>query len=143
VIIDGHVERLDSGAWIALRAITRSPRAGTLKAAQFLDVEVEQLAGSSTLVAHDRRFGRFQGREPVEAVAAEHTRERGFRNRRDHQDLRIGAPLPAQSDYLGFQLGVGLLGLAQRSGRTVMEASRKALFLGTLEPGANRLSETE
>jgi hypothetical protein len=136
VIVDGNMQALHSGAWIAHGAVARGSDAGTLKTAQFLDVEVEKLSGSGTLVADDGRPGSFERREPVEPVAAEHAGERGFGNRRDHQDLRIGAAL---FEHLGFQVRAGLLRLAQRSGGTVMKARWKPFFPGALEPGANGL----
>ena len=86
VIIDGDVQALDAGARIAVGAISCRPDAGTFKAAQLLDVEVEEFAGSGAFVADDGRFGRLQRGEPIEAVAAEDAGEGGLGN---GQTIRI------------------------------------------------------
>jgi len=61
VIVDGDMQRLDAGPGIALGAITGGADAGACEAAQFLDVEVKEIAGGVAFVAHDRRFWRLQG----------------------------------------------------------------------------------
>ena len=53
--------------------LERSPvgtDAGLVKAAQFLDIKMEEIAWGGVLVADDRGLGRFEGAEAVEAVAA-------------------------------------------------------------------------
>ena len=50
MIVDGDVERLDAGAWVAEGAIAGGTDAGLREAAQFLDVEVEEFAGQSAQI---------------------------------------------------------------------------------------------
>jgi len=60
VIIEGDVETFDPGAGTAARAIAGGADAGTLEAAELLDLEVEEVAGMSVLVTNDGRLGRFE-----------------------------------------------------------------------------------
>jgi hypothetical protein len=60
VVIDGDVEGLDAGAWIAHEAIAGGADARAREAAQLLDVEVEEVARVSAFVAHGGRFWRFE-----------------------------------------------------------------------------------
>ena len=46
-------------------AIPGCADSGTLKAAQLLDVEMEKLSGSRTLLADDGRLGSLEGGEPA------------------------------------------------------------------------------
>ena len=78
VIVDGDVEALDAGAWIAVGAVAGGADAGPCEAAQLLDVEVEKFARRSAFVADDRRFRRLQRSEAVEAVAAQDAGEGGL-----------------------------------------------------------------
>ena len=70
VVVDGDVEAFDAGARIAEGAIAGGADAGPREAAQFLDVEMKEFARVSTLVTLWRRFGRLEGGEAMEAVAA-------------------------------------------------------------------------
>ena len=55
MIIDGDVETFDAGARVAHGAIACRADARTAEAAQFLDVEMEELAWVSAFVAHNVR----------------------------------------------------------------------------------------
>src|SRR5678816_3761232 len=96
MIVDGDVETFDAGVAIAQRAIAGGPDAGAREAAQLLDVEVKELARVIAFVADDGRFWRFEGREAVEAVAAQNAREGGLGDWQKREDLRVGAALPTQ-----------------------------------------------
>src|SRR5438132_12913827 len=74
MIVNGDVQGLDAGARVAMGAIAGGPHAGAGETAQFLNVEVKELAGMVVFVAHDRRFGRFQGRKAVEVMTAQDAR---------------------------------------------------------------------
>ena len=80
MIIDGDVETLDASARVAEGAIAGGADARAREAAQFLDVEVEELARMVSFVANDGRLNWFQRREPVEAVAAQDAGKRGLGN---------------------------------------------------------------
>ncbi len=137
VIIDGDVETFNTGAWIAESAITSGADAGALETAQLLDIEVEKLAGMVAFVTHDRWFGRFQGREAVEVMAAQDARERGFGNWQDRHDLRVGAALAAERKDPGFELRAGLARLMMRDRRTVGQAGGKTAFPGAFKPASD------
>lgn len=139
VIVDGDVETLDAGAWVAHGALAGGADAGACEAAQLLDVEVEEFAGMVAFVAHGGRFGGLQGSEAVEAVPMQDAGERGLGNRKDHEDLSIGPALAAQSNDSSFESGAGLVGLAMGSGGMIMEALREAKLPGPAEPAAHRL----
>ena len=139
MVVDGDVETLDAGAWIALGAVAGGADAGLGEAAQLLDVEVEEVAGEVAFVAEDGRFGRFEGGEAVEAVAAQDAGEGGLGDGQDHADLRIGTALAAEGEDLGFEFWGGLAGLAPWGGGMVGEPLGKVLGLGASEPAADGL----
>ena len=114
VIVDGDMHRFDARARIALGAITRGANAGAGEAAQLLDVEVKEFAGLGAFVTLDWRFGRFEGREAVEVMAAQDTREGGFRDGQHRHDLSVGAAFAAQGQNAGFELRAGLARLMMR-----------------------------
>jgi len=114
VIVDGDVETFDAGAWVAEGAITGGADAWAMKAAELLDVEVEEVAWGSTFVAQGGRFGRFERGEAIEVMTAQNARECGLGDRENHPDLSVRAALAAQSEDLGFELGAGLARLGKR-----------------------------
>jgi len=71
MIIDGDVKGLDAGAWIAMGTITGGANAGLMKAAKLFNIKMKQIAGRGAFVTQDRRLGRIEGSEAVEAVALE------------------------------------------------------------------------
>jgi hypothetical protein len=139
VIVDGDVEALDAGAWIALRAIAGGADTGTCEAAQFLDVEVEEIAGGVAFVAQRGRFWRLQRAKAVEVMAAQDAGEGGLGDWQHHHDLSIGTALPAESKDLGFEIGRRPARLALRGRRAILEALRKAGLFGASEPPADGL----
>jgi hypothetical protein len=70
VVVDGDVEAFDIGAWFAEGAVAGGADAGAAEAAQLLDVEMKEVAGSMAFVAHNGRFGRFERREAAEERSA-------------------------------------------------------------------------
>ena len=139
VIVDGDVEALHAGPGVAVGAVAGGADAGFLEAAELLDIEVEEVAGGGVFVADDGGFGRLEGREPVEPVAAQDAGERGEGDGQDHPDLGIGTAFAAQGEDPGFELGSGPAGLAQRSRRVIVQAAREAGRLGASEPAADGL----
>ena len=69
-IINGDMQGFDAGTLAAIGAVAGAPDAGAHKAAELLDIEVEEFAGMVALVTQDRRRCRIKGAEAVEAVAA-------------------------------------------------------------------------
>lgn len=132
VIINGDVEIFDSGAAIAQSAITSSAHAGALKTAQFLDVEVNEFAGPSTLVALWRSLGRLQSRETMKSVTAQNARDGSFGGIEHGEDLRVGATLSAQGQNVSFEPRSGSTRLALGNRGAVLELGWKARFTRSL-----------
>jgi hypothetical protein len=139
VIVDGDVEGLDTGAWVAMGAVACGADPGFSEASELLDVEVEKIAWSIAFVAEGWRFWRFQGREAVEVAAAQDAGKSGLGDRQHHQDLGVRAALAAQGEDRGFESGSRLAGLMMRDGGMIGEAGRKACFLSALQPSADGL----
>jgi len=139
VVVDGDMQGLDAGAWIAKSAIAGGANARAGETAQFLDVEVEKIAGGGAFVAQRGRFWRLQRGKAVEVMAAEDAREGGLGDRQHHHDLSIGAALPAESKDLDFEIARRPARLALRGRRVILEALRKAARFGACEPAADGL----
>jgi hypothetical protein len=139
MIVDGDVEAFDAGTRITLGAITRGPDAGAGEAAQLLDVEVEEVAGSVAFIAEDRRFGRLQGGEAVEMMAAQNAGEGGFGDGQNHHDLGVGAALATEGEDLRLEIGGSPAGLTLGSGGVVLETLGKAGLPGASQPAADGL----
>lgn len=71
MVIDGDVERLDARARIAVGPVAGGANAWLVKAAKLFNIKMKQLTGGGTLIPQDRRLGRIQGGEPVEAMPLE------------------------------------------------------------------------
>ena len=69
MIIDGDVQAFHPGAGIAVGAIAGGADAGLEKAAKLFNIKMKEFAWSRAFVAQDRRSGRIEGTESVEAVA--------------------------------------------------------------------------
>ncbi len=114
VVVDGDVETFDPGAWVTEGAITGGAHAWAMKAAELLDVEVEEVAWGLAFVAQRRRFGRFQSREAIEVMTAQDAGKSGLGDGQNHHDLGIGPALSAQGDDSCLELRAGLAGLMVR-----------------------------
>ena len=110
-----------------------------MKAAELLNVEVEEVAWGRAFVAQGGRFGRLERGEAVEVMTAQNARERSLGDREKHPDLSVGAALAAQSEDLGLELGTGLARLGKRPGGMIVQALGKAGLLGAGEPSTNGL----
>ena len=137
VIIDGDVETLDAGAWVADGAIAGSADAGAGKAAQLLDVEVKEFARVSTLITLWRRFGAIESGEAVEAVSAQDTRDGGLRDLKNGEDLSVGTALTTQSQDVGDEFGTGAARLMVWSRGAIVELGRKGAVASALDPPAD------
>ena len=69
VVVDADVQEVVTDATWLVAAIAGDPVTGTHDARQFLDVDVQQLAGRVALVAMDRRL-RVQIAQATEAVSS-------------------------------------------------------------------------
>jgi hypothetical protein len=139
MIIDGDVEGLDAGARITVGAIAGGADAGLVKTAQFLDIQMKELARSGPLVANRRRPGRVEGGQAVETMAAQDAGKGGLGDRQSHEDLSVRAALSAQGQDLIFQERRSLTRLAKGNGGAIVEALREVGLAGAFEPFADGL----
>lgn len=93
MVIDGDMEALDAGAWIALGTVTGGADAGLVKWPSFL---MSRWRSSG-------RFWRFEGSQAVKAVAAQDAGEGGLGDGQHHADLGIGTALAAQGGSPKFR----------------------------------------
>jgi hypothetical protein len=138
MIVDGDVKAFDTGMPVADGPITGGANAWAIEAAQFLDIEVEQLPWVSAFVS-DHRRGRLKSGKTVQAVSLQDPGDGGFGDRDHGEDLGIGATLATQGNDIGLQLGFGFAGLTGRDGGTVVKLGGKAGFLSAFKPTAQRL----
>ena len=78
MIIDGDVEGLDAGAWIALGTVAGGADPGLVKAAKLFNIKMKEFAGGGAFVTHDGRLGRIEGGQAIEAMALEDTGKGSF-----------------------------------------------------------------
>jgi len=114
VIVDGDVEILPAGSGTAARAQGMVAKLGAVKAAQRLDVEVEQASGLGILVAARRRRG-IEGGQAVQAATAQDATHRGATESGVLCDPEAGPALPTQTLHLVQQ---NRQGAARRGART-------------------------
>jgi hypothetical protein len=126
VIVNGDVQAFDASAAIAQGAISSGTHARTLEAAQLLDVQVQKFSRSSAFVALHRWLWRLKRGEPMQAMTAQDTRDRGLGGAQKGKDLRIGAPLPAQGKNVSFELGTGHARLPSWDRGTIVELGRES-----------------
>jgi len=72
MVIDGDVERLDAGAWIAVGTIACGANAWLMKTAKLFNIQMKELAWGGAFVTHDWRLRRIEGSQAVEAVTLKH-----------------------------------------------------------------------
>ena len=105
VVVDADVDvfpaPVGSASWAGSIAVYAVP--DLVEAAEFLDIDVDHLAGPGAFVAA-YRFGRVEVAPAVEAVAGQDPSHRGFGNTNFGGDAVIDAPLLAQGNHLRLKL---------------------------------------
>ena len=134
MVIDGDVEGLSAGAGIAMRTVAGGANAGLEKAAKLFNIKMKELAGSGAFVTKDRRFGRIEGGQAVEAMTSEDAGKGSFGDGKNHEDLGVRTALAAEGEDLVFKLGRRLAWLTSRDGGVIFQTLRRAGKLGTFEP---------
>ena len=104
MIINGDVEGLDPGAGIAMGTIAGGADAGVMKAAKLFNIKMKQLAGSGAFITQDRRLGRIEGRQVIEAMTSEDAGKGSFGDGKNHEDLSVRTALTAEGEDLIFEL---------------------------------------
>ena len=102
-IVDRHMQEFPAGAaLIALSgAVTADAMADAIDAAELLNIDVDQLTRTLTLIPDDRR-ARIEGAQPAEPMTAQHHPDGGERPPEATRHGRGGATLMAQRNDLGF-----------------------------------------
>ncbi len=121
VIVDGDVQSLPAGELGAAAAAAIATNGDLLIAGHALDVEMEQIAGSGMLVAHDGRSG-MEVAPAIEMSPLQNAADGGGAEAGGLGDLIGGVQLAPQGNDLGDQL--------RRSSARAMERSR-----GTIPQG--------
>jgi hypothetical protein len=134
MIVNGDVQRLDTGAFAAVGPVAGATNAGTHEAAEFLDVQVDQFTRLLALVADGRWSLGFEELQAVKSVSTQDPADGGFGDWHEHQDMRVGLPLPAQRDDLRFEFIGGFSRLVDRHAGTVAESFPQPLLLGSFGP---------
>ena len=89
MIVNGDMEGLDTRARIAVRAIAGGADAGLVKAAKLFNIKMKQLTRGGAFVTEDRRLGRIERCQAIEAMTLEDAGKRSFRDRKNHEHLRV------------------------------------------------------
>ena len=121
VIVDGDVESLPAGELRAAAAPAVATNGDLLIAGHALDVEMEQIAGSGMLVAHDGRSG-MEMTPAVQLSAPENATDGGRTEASGLGDLISGSQLATQGDDLSDQLRRGPARATERSRGTIPQA---------------------
>ena len=95
VVVDADMEVFPAGAGAGVAAVPGEAVTGAVKAAEFLDVEVQQVARVGMFVAADGRR-RVEGTEASKALAVEDPTDGGGRHPDGSGDLSAGPAQPAQ-----------------------------------------------
>jgi hypothetical protein len=128
-VVDGDVNELptdatDPGGAVAMDAVT-----DTTYTAQLLDVEVDQFAGSISLIPDDRLLG-LEALETGEPMTSQDTSHRGPGKAHTSRDLGSSVSSPSQTQHLLDLIRMGLSGHPMRLG-TAIDQGRLA---GLQEP---------
>ena len=99
VVVDTDVDVFPSGALCTLSSVVGHPVTGPVEAAEFLDVEMQQVARVRVFIAADGRR-RIEGAEAGNPRAAKHPTDGGGRDPEGGGNLRAGPAETAQRNDL-------------------------------------------
>ena len=100
MVIHADMDVFPAGAWTGATAVVGDAVAGAAKPAEFLDIEVQQVAGMRMFVTADGRR-RVEGGQLLETLAAEDATDRRGRHVRRGADVGATPAAPAQRHDLG------------------------------------------
>ena len=123
VIVDGDVQSLPAGELRAAAATTIAANGDLLIAGHALDVEMEQIAGSGMLIAHDG-WGGMQVAPAVEMSAPQDTADGGGAEMGGLGDVIGGEQLATQSDDLSHPLRRGSARAMERARGTIRKPGK-------------------
>jgi hypothetical protein len=137
VVVDRYVQRLDSGAFVTISAITGAADARPFESAELFDVKMDQFTRGIAFVADNWRRSWLERFEQIQSVTFEDAPDGGFGDRYKHDDLRVGAALTTQSQNVVFEVCAGSARLPSGNARMLEDAGNQAFFLdsGIPAPG--------
>ena len=100
MVIHADMDVFPAGAWTGVAAVVGNAVAGAAKPAEFLDIEVQQVAGMRMFVAANGRR-RVEGGQSLESGAAEDATDGGGRHMHRGGDVGATPAAPAQRHDLG------------------------------------------
>ena len=71
MVINGDVKGLDTGAWVAMGTVAGGADTRLVKAAKLFNIKMKEIAGGGAFVTQDRRLGRIEGGQAIEAMTSE------------------------------------------------------------------------
>jgi hypothetical protein len=130
-VIDGDMDELptdasDSGGSVAVDAMS-----DTADTPQLLDIDVDQLAGTISLISDHGRLG-LEALEPREAAASQDTGDRGGTQAHSGCDLWARLASAAQSQHLLDTVGMSLPRHSVRPGAAIEQGRLASLSLSPL-----------
>ena len=132
VIIDRHEQELPTGARYRVASVAGDPMAGPLDAAEFLDVDVQQVAGRGMLVAL-HGFDRLQSAQRRQAGPCQYAAHGAGRDVQGLRDPSLGQAAPAQLHNAQRLARCDRARTAQRA-RAAVGQARLALEQETTQP---------
>jgi hypothetical protein len=142
VIVDGDVQSLPAGELRASAPPAVATKGDLLIAGHALDVEMEQIAGSGMLVAHDGRGG-MQVAPAVEMSPLKNAADGGRAEAGGVSDVIGGTQLTTQSDDLSDQLRRGSARAVQRTGGTIPQAGQPQVAVAAPSLGGGLSADVE
>ncbi len=128
MVVNGDVQELPTCSAGTMAAISRNAMANASDAAQFLNVQVEQVARGGMFVAQ-QGWRRIQGAQPVQPEAAQHPADGSSAEAGRLRDAPPGAALAAQGLDARDPLGGDAARRTMRSGGTVSQAGPPLLLI--------------
>ena len=105
VIVDGDVEGLVAGPFVAIGAVAGAAHPWFVEARELFHIQMQEIAWVFAFIAYGWLWRGAEVSEAVKAVPFEDAVNRGFGDRNEHSDLREAHALPAQFADAAFEVG--------------------------------------
>lgn len=135
MVIDSDMDIFPSGTMDAAPPIAGDATADGLEATDFLDVEVEQIAGQRVFVANHGRRG-FEIAHAAEVESAQNAADGGATEAGGEGDPNAGPTLAAESFDPNHQVGVAAARGMLRARRTIAETAAAFALVTTYPLGS-------
>ena len=127
VIVDGDVECLIAGAFIAVGAVACAAHAWFVEAWKLFHIQMKEIAGVLAFVAHGRVGGRAKVSQTVKAMPFKDAVDRGFGDGDKHGDLGEAHAQTAQFTDATFEVSRGAFWLPLGHKGAVLEPGRMTI----------------